>query len=186
MKILTIFIIYVIIIIMDKEVILMKNTENIYHEIKSVSDSIRELNNKQYRLQQEYYIESYKERKALIGKCFKKKNTFLKVIDLEITNEFRCTAIKFTKEDFNIVNMGQRYGEDKIIYNLGMHTIVDLGPPEIIIDSIMIKELKDMEEIDNELFSLEYFEQCKKILNVDKFLLNERMKIINKKESEEQ
>lgn len=82
--------------------------------------------------------------------------------------------------------MGQRYGEDKIIYSLGMHTIVDLGPPEIIIDSIMIKELNDMEEIDNELFSLEYFEQCKKILNVDKFLLNERMKIINKKESEEQ
>ena len=156
----------------------MKNTENIYHEIKSVSDSIRE-----YKLQQEYFIESYKERKALIGKCFKKKNTFLKVID---TNEFRCTAIKFTKEDFNIVNMGQRYGGDKIIYSLSMHTIVDLGPPEIIIDSIMIKELKDMEEIDNELFSLEYFEQCKKILNVDKFLLNERMKIINKKESEEQ
>ena len=62
MKILTIFIIYVIIIIIDKEVILMKNTENIYHEIKSVSDSIRELNNKQYRLQQEYFIESrYRE-----------------------------------------------------------------------------------------------------------------------------
>ena len=47
-------------------------------------------------------------------------------------------------------------------------------------------DMEDMEEIDNELFSLEYFEQCKKILNVDKFLLNERMKIINKKESEEQ
>lgn len=42
-----------------------------------------------------------------------------------------------------------------------------------------------MEEIDNKLFSSEYFEQCKRILDVDKFLLNERMKIINKKESDE-
>ena len=94
-------------------------------------------------------------------------------------------VITFTKEDFNIINMGQRYREDKIIYGLGMNTIVDLGPPEIIIDSIMIRDLKDMEEIDNELFSLEYFEQCKRILDVDKFLLNERMKIFNKKEGDE-
>ena len=61
MKILTIFIIYDIIIIIDKEVILLKNTESIYDEIKSISNSIRELNNKQYRLQLEYFIESYKE-----------------------------------------------------------------------------------------------------------------------------
>ena len=36
MKILTIFIIYDIIIIIDKEVILLKNTESIYDEIKSI------------------------------------------------------------------------------------------------------------------------------------------------------
>ena len=51
--------------------------------------------------------------------------------------------------------------------------------------AIIIIDLKDMEEIDNKLFSSEYFEQCKRILDVDKFLLNERMKIINKKESDE-
>jgi hypothetical protein len=182
---LTTFAFYAIIIIDNKEVILLKNTENIYQEIKSINNTINELNNKQYNLRQKYVIESYKERMGLIGKCFREKNTFFKIIDLEITNEFRCITITFTKEDFNIINMGQRYGEDKIIYSLGMHTIVDLGPPEIIIDSIMIKDLKNMEEIDNELFSLEYFEQCKRILDVDKFLLNERMKIINKKESGE-
>ena len=92
----------------------MKNTENIYQEIKSINNTINELNNKQYNLRQKYVIESYKERMGLIGKCFREKNTFFKIIDLEITNEFRCITITFTKEDFNIINMGQRYGEDKI------------------------------------------------------------------------
>ena len=76
----TIFIFYAIIIIENKEVILLKNTENIYQEIKSISNSINELNNKQYNLQKKYFIESYKERMELIGKCFRKKNTFLKLL----------------------------------------------------------------------------------------------------------
>lgn len=147
-------------------------------EWESINKQINELNNKRYHVKRCYQIESYEKRMNIIGDCYKNGNTFYKIIDLDIINEYRCFVLSFRVGDFDISDMESRFTD--FINIPFIDNISDLGSSGISVESVMIRAVTNMEKISLEEFNKEYFNQCEKILSVDKFLLNDRLKKIAK------
>lgn len=150
-----------------------------------IMDNIELLKNRAFSLEKELSVQYYLDRIDLIGKCFKDKNSYYKVIDLEINNEYRCYVLTFQKVEFSISEMVYNSYEAISTKHTFAQDIEDLGNGMIRLDSIMIRDTKNMEEITPLHFQEEYLKQCTYLLSADKFLKKDRMKEIDEYLKEE-
>ena len=146
---------------------------NYKEEYHKIDEEILDLQNKKYLIEKLFQIEDYKERINLVGKCFQNNDEYYKIIDLDLSNQYRCFALTFITKEIDISKMESQplnFCNPSIIKDIN-----DLGPTFPHLKGIMIKDIKNMNLIDSEFFEQKYLEQCRKMLNIDDFLKTDRI-----------
>lgn len=151
--------------------------EKIHRKVKEIDEQILELKNQRFLAEQEEQIESYFSRQDLIGKCFKDniEQTYYKIIDMVISNHYRCSVLKFTDCDFDITEMIKK----NLYLTCFSPEIISLGSREIVMETEMIGDLlTNTIEISTQEFEEKCLQQIKYNLKIVDYLKELRKKDI--------